>query len=458
MYDNLAQLLEREFHFKANRNQLRELERLYFEIIRRERTSLEEVTNYLKGNAGIERYSGRNRFFALKNALIKRRFPLTSQREKIDTKTLFLNTLQRPLKGIWKAQKEFKPLAIYVERTVRKNYLVNNICKHFPGVEIEELNYYSQYLKKNRFSPTQLKEPIIFIIKEQWDFLKACPCTRYHLCCGYWILNLGFGCPFDCSYCFLQQYTNFPGILLPANLEDFFETFATFHKKLKKPIRIGTGEFCDSLALDHLTAYSTKLIQYFKDKNVHFEMKTKSNNIKNLLALKPSEHIVISWSVNPEILVKSEELATATLKERLLAARELQDRNYCLGFHFDPIIYFEGWQREYKNVIHWIYSTLKTPFAWISLGTLRANRQLKTVVEKRFPKSAIFYGELFLGEDKKLRYPKFLRVQIYKKMLQWIREYDTKTPIYLCMESADIYASLEKEFGLLRDEVLFAKI
>ena len=80
----------------------------------------------------------------------------------------------------------------------------------------------------------------------------------------------------------------------------------------------------------------------------------------------------------------------------------------------------------------------------MSLGTLRGTRQLKTVAEQRFPKNNLFYGELFLGKDKKLRYPKFLRREIYQNMIQWIREYDTQTALYLCMEDKDIWKVLDK--------------
>ena len=63
--------------------------------------------------------------------------------------------------------------------------------------------------------------------------------------------------------------------------------------------------------------------------------------------------------------------------------------------------------------------------------------------EIRFPQSDIFYGELFLGKDKKLRYPEFIRNEIYKKMFSWIREYDKTTPVYLCMEDQNSWEQID---------------
>ena len=364
-----------------------------------------------------------------------------------------MTPIKKSLEDNWQVKTPFKPLEIFVEKEVKKSYLVNNFRSKFPDVKINEVDYYSQYLKKNRFKLSDLKKPLVFIVKERWDFIKPCPCTKQHVRCGYWILNLGFGCPFDCSYCFLQHYTNFPGIILPGNLDDFFVKFDKFYKTLKSPIRIGTGEFCDSLALDHITEYSKKLIPYFKDKRVSFELKTKSNNIENILKIStpPPENIVIGWSLNPQNIASQEELGAASLEDRLKAASKAQKHGYKVAFHFDPIIHFDSWQEKYQEVIDQLYSHVKPPFAWISLGTLRCNRQLKTAVELRFPKSKIFEGELLLGEDKKLRYPEFIRRKIFKSVIEYIRKDDKNTPLYLCMENKDLWQLVSNKFSSTTD-------
>jgi len=440
---SLKKIIEDTFSFRPSQNQLRVLKRLIFEIMRKENKSLGEIINYLKETTPLDMYKGRNKFIALRNTLVEYRFPQTSQHQVIDSKSIFSSELREPLSDNWQVKPIFKPLKIFVEKDVVKSQLLANFQKKFPSVEVQEIDYYSHYLKKNKFTVSELKEPLVFIVKERGDFIKRCPCTKKHLSCGYWIFNLGFGCPFDCSYCFLQQYSNFPGIILPANIEDFFSSFNKFSKNLKKPIRIGTGEFCDSLALDDITEYSKALIPYFKDKNVLFELKTKSNNIANLLTLKPSTNIIVSWSLSPAPVAKMEEKGGASLEERLNAAAKVQNTGYRIGFHFDPIIHLKGWQQLYGEVIDKLYSNLKKPFAWISLGTLRSNRRLKTIAELRFPQSDIFYGELLLGEDKKLRYPRFIKEEIYQKIVGKIRQYDKKTPIYLCMEDKQTWDNVE---------------
>jgi hypothetical protein len=53
-------------------------------------------------------------------------------------------------------------------------------------------------------------------------------------------------------------------------------------------------------------------------------------------------------------------------------------------------------------------------------------------------------AELFPGADGKMRYFKPLRVEMYTKMLHWLRRYTVDTHLYLCMESHEIW---QKVFG-----------
>jgi len=443
--------VESIFGVRLNSNQSLQIKRLIYEITRTKKVRFSEVAEILKKELKGKKPQGKNKFYLLKQALIHLRFPLSSSKINIDTRDIFLNELKLPREQACHPDGEFIPKAVYIEKDAKGSYLENNIRKVYPDAKTYYIDRYSQFLKEFRLNSYNLKEPLLFIVKEKWDFLKKCPCTKNHIGCGYWIFNLGFGCPFDCSYCYLQQYQNFPGIILPSNLDDFFKRSDAFLERFNKPIRIGTGEFCDSLALDKLTSYSPKLIDYFSRKKVFFELKTKSNKIENILSKKPSRNIIISWSLNPRRIIDEEECGTAALQERLDAARAIQEAGFKPAFHFDPIIYYQKWRNEYKELVENLYSEVRPPFSWISLGTLRFNRELKSIMEKRFPKSTIPYGELFIGEDKKLRYPEFLRIDIYENMVKWIRKNDKRTPIYLCMESGKVWSNSLKQVKSSRE-------
>jgi spore photoproduct lyase len=87
---------------------------------------------------------------------------------------------------------------------------------------------------------------------------------------------------------------------------------------------------------------------------------------------------------------------------------------------------------------------------WISLGTFRFMPPLKAIIEDRFPRSKIVYGEFINGLDGKMRYFKPLRIDLYRKIISWIRELAPDVRIYLCMEDEEVW---EKAFGFTPSEM-----
>jgi spore photoproduct lyase len=277
--------------------------------------------------------------------------------------------------------------------------------------------------------------------------LKPCPGTPQAMCCNYHILNPVLGCPFDCTYCALQIYFNNPLITVYTNLADLF---AELDARLKRTsawlFRIGTGELTDSLALDRLTGINALLIPYFADKeHVLFELKTKSDQVESLLPLKHGGHTVMAWSLNPPSVIQAEENGTASLEDRLTAARQCQEAGYRLAFHFDPIICYSGWEREYQEVVERLFRSVDhRRIAWISLGTFRFPAHLRSIIRERHPGSRLVDEEFVPGQDGKMRYLKPLRVEIYRHMLQAMRSCSRDVFVYLCMEGGDVW---RKVFG-----------
>lgn len=329
----------------------------------------------------------------------------------------------------------FQPSRIIIEKEARRSPLTKKILAAFPAIK-------HSVIKNITALPSAVSPTTLIIAKQKGAIIVPCPGTPSYICCNYYIIDIGFGCLYNCSYCFLHQYRNTPGLIIYANIHDAL-------KQIKKDIsvnrlaykRIGTGEFTDSLLLDHITGYSKKLVNFFSDKYVSLELKTKSTNIRNLLGLKHNRRSVIAWSLNPDSIAKTEEPAAAPLLERLEAAKICESKGYPLGFHFDPIIFDRStWEEEYKELIRMMKKMIPpNHVVWISLGTLRFNPNLKPLIQKHFPKSTIIYEEMVRGTDGKLRYLQPIRIEIYKKMYDWLKNAFPKTPIYLCMENKTVW-------------------
>ena len=91
--------------------------------------------------------------------------------------------------------------------------------------------------------------------------VEGCPATPGMRCCRYRVINLIMGCPFDCSYCILQGYLNRPTVFIYPELEKVFsEVDSAIAACSEYPLRFGTGELSDSLALEHLTGFAKPLL------------------------------------------------------------------------------------------------------------------------------------------------------------------------------------------------------
>ena len=415
---------------KLGVNKRRELVRLVYEIAKRDGAPFSEILPAQK-NLNFE---------SAKKQLLARRYPVnfkTAAKDRFYLPKLELSpALQADL-----TPRPFYPKTVYIETLVQDSELAARVRAAFPNAQFKETDGKTQVGSPN-FSR---RLDTLLIHREKYDFLKPCPCSCAAACCGYNLINLGFGCRFECEYCFLQQYQNLHAVLLPANLDEFLNKIdgASFRKGPFDCPRIGSGEFTDSLVFDDLTRYSQKLVPFFRARpHLQFEFKTKSVNIGGLLEAGGCENVVVSWSVNSDKITDTAEHFTPGLSARLAAACEVARAGYRLGFHFDPVVIYDGWQQDYARTVEQMADTLpKDKVAWISVGTLRFSRELKKMIENRFPQNTILDGEFLLDFDGKMRYGDSQRKEVYQFLLPLLRKVFPHTHVYLCMEDPRLVQS-----------------
>jgi len=290
---------------------------------------------------------------------------------------------------------------------------------------------------------------MLLLTRQRGKFLSLCPAfTDSAVCCNYQTINLLMGCNIDCSYCFLQAYLNNPFITLFTNLEDVFrELRELIDGRPEHVFRFGTGEFTDSLALDHVLGLNKYLVEFFAARpNALLELKTKSAHVTPLLDLKHNGRTIIAWSVNTETIQSTEEHKSATIDERLSAAVRCIEAGYRVAFHFDPLIIHPGWKEGYRETVEKMKKHIpEEAIAWISYGSLRYVPQLKRIAQSRFRKTPIFSGEFIKGFDHKMRYFTPLRTLLYQTVHQYIENAFPNIKPYLCMEPEHIW---EQSFGM----------
>lgn len=288
--------------------------------------------------------------------------------------------------------------------------------------------------------------------RHRGGFLEHCPAgTSGQVCCNYLVVNFASNCPYDCSYCFLQDYLADNARLTAFTNVDSglveIDRVLTAHPD--RQFRIGTGELADSLALDPVTGLSRLLVPFFAERdNAVLELKTKSACIDELLALDPRGRTVVSWSLSPPPIA-AEEYGTAAVADRLAAAARVLTAGYRVGFHLDPIVEHDGWEDSYGRLLDDTFAAVPPEaITWFSLGSLRMTPALRRRIRTRpaeAPGHRALGAELVPNADGKLRVWRGLRVRMYRFLSEQIRVRAPAATLYLCMEGSGVWQQVMRE-------------
>jgi spore photoproduct lyase len=335
---------------------------------------------------------------------------------------------------------------VFIHTSAKNSSVAERVLNLFP---IEKINFVDEaptrsnrgMLSASEFNKSKRE---LLITEFPGQFFKQCPGFKPGLvCCNYFVLNLGLQCNMNCSYCYLQSYINTPLMTIYSNIDAAINQMRDLAEKYPdKSFRVGTGETIDSLSLDPITLYSRHLISFFKEfPNWGLELKTKSDHVEQFLDMDHAGNTVVSWSVNPQNIIDSEEHGTASLNARLTAARRCRDKNFQVGFHLDPLIWHPEWEHSYTTLVNEITTRFRpSEVAHVSLGALRFVPEQRAIMRERFGmKSLVTSAEMFPSKDGKLRYDNRLRAQMFEKLLRLFSEDSSEWKVLLCMETPETW-------------------
>lgn len=281
--------------------------------------------------------------------------------------------------------------------------------------------------------------PAVSIEESNAAVVRPCPGTRRHICCGYQTIDLVEGCILSCSYCILRDYLNAPGIRARRVTPSVLEEIETSIASSDHIPRFGTGELSDSLALDRRLRLNEPLVTFFGEKKkALLELKSKWASIDHLRpVLNP--YTVISFSLAPPRIIAAEEKRTSPLHRRLKTLRKAQELGCFVGIHFDPIVIYPGFEKDYEYLIDDVGRIVDlSRVIWVSLGLLRfMPRSMGRFLEEG--RRNLLAGEFVRGEDGKYRYIKAERIRVFRMIRDMLKEREDGLFIYLCMERSDVW-------------------
>jgi len=347
----------------------------------------------------------------------------------------------------------FNPKRIVLARGSEKPEYANfvkSICTLYPAAEVThcwEVPHNRIDLGTNDLREAHFRGKQTLVLAEHRSAVRF-SAEEGNACPNYWHISPYGFCPFDCSYCYLAGTPGVrfsPTVKIFLNLHDILDTVDNAATRTGRPTAFYLGKLQDALALDPLTGYSRQLVPFFaKHPYARMTLLTKSTHVENLLPLVHGNNTILSWSLNPQEVVARFEHRTPSVDARIQAMKLCANAGYPIRAVVMPVIPIDNWQRYYQRFLAQLLQAV--PLQRITFGGICSYTSAKTPMEDKVGKFNAISLALAMGESKspdgRARYPISVRVEMYRFLIDSVREYARNLEVALCLEEPDIFHAL----------------
>ncbi|MEJ6951417.1 spore photoproduct lyase [Natronospora cellulosivora (SeqCode)] len=270
------------------------------------------------------------------------------------------------------------------------------------------------------------KQTLVVSVKKASKFQSCKPSAHYQL-------PLVTGCPGHCHYCYLN--TNLgknPYIKVYVNIEEMLEKAKKYMKERAPEVTIFEGSATsDPLPIERYSGLLAHCIKYFANEELgSFRFVTKYSEVDSLLDIDHKGKTEFRFSLNSSYAIKKFEPTTPNPEERIEAATKVYNAKYPTGFLIAPIFIYDGWQKDYEDLIKSLQKKLGNKGEGISfeLITHRYTERAKKIIEEVYPGTELpmneearqfKYGQFGYG---KYVYPKEKMQEIEEHMQEIIKK------------------------------------
>ena len=283
---------------------------------------------------------------------------------------------------------------IYVEKGVKDHPRTRSILAKYPKADVIECEHYKSVFNPKGQNFRQQKElgPALILAEKKGKKVMSAPSGfgigHQH---NYYFSHL-LNCPYDCRYCFLQGMYPSANWVLFVNFEEFME-------EIKETVTSHQGESCiffsgydgDSLAMDGSSGFLPAFLSFFSEiPEATLELRTKSTQIRGLLATPAMENVVVAYSLMPDSVAKRVEHKAPSIQKRLEAIEKLVEAGWPIGVRLDPLIQSLSFQEDYRELIDMLKRIIpEQQLHSVSIGALRFPHKMLNRLQSLYPKDPL---------------------------------------------------------------------
>jgi spore photoproduct lyase len=236
------------------------------------------------------------------------------------------------------------------------------------------------------------KRTLVVGIRKTLTFDSSKPSAEY-------AIPIATGCMGHCHYCYLQTTLGTkPYIRVYVNMDDILGAATQYIQEREPEItRFEAACTSDPVGIEHITGSLKELIEYMGQQPWgRLRFVTKFHHVDSLLDAVHNGNTRFRFSVNANYVIKNFEPATSSFEERIEAAGKVARAGYPLGFIIAPIIWHEGWEDGYAELLRKLGEAVPeeaTNNLTFELIQHRFTKTAKRTIELRYPKSKLEMDE-----------------------------------------------------------------
>lgn len=304
---------------------------------------------------------------------------------------------------------------IYIEEDALDYPLTKGICERFTSSQRIIIPHYKDlFNRSNQDWREQKRDQKLILAKKKDGFLyNGSEMTPAFGNTHFYYNGVILNCIYDCDYCYLQRMFPSAHVVIFVNHDDFAQAVHHESARINKPIYLAVSYDSDLLAFDKITGYSKLWIQeVYKNNNLTIELRTKSANYKTISVLKPSERVILAWSVSPESIIANYEPKTARLHQRIEMINRALSDGWPVRLCIDPVLYSDNWESVYRDFIHELAEKINLGrIKNINVGVFRMPHDFLKCIKKQRKDSAILFDD-YQSQNGVLSYPNEIKEEI----------------------------------------------
>jgi spore photoproduct lyase len=335
--------------------------------------------------------------------------------------------------------------------TPERRRFVESLCAAYPDAEVQrQLDTPHNRIRIEGSDPLQThtrgKRTLVFGVHASAVRLSEEDGTA---CPNYWHFSPYGFCPYGCDYCYLagtQGVWFSPTVKIYVNLDEILDKIDRVANQLMEPTAFYLGKLQDGLALDSLTGYSRQIVPFFaRHRFARLVALTKSTEIDNLLDLDHGGKTILSWTVNAPRVARAFERNTPEVQARIEGLCRCAEAGYPVRAVLMPIIPILGWEALYGEFLEELLR--RVPLGRITLGSICSYPQALRLTDLKLGRDNLISASVERANGKsgdgRLRFPRVVRRQVYRVLVDAIRRIRPDLEIGLCLEDQTMFNALD---------------